>query len=100
VSTSIRDVVRPYGDLGLARIADTVDEAVAAIESSLAELGEIRQSAADAFMSEMSWDSTWANMWRLVEDVLRLNRRMAATEPQSQETAPETPNAPAVAMTA
>ena len=26
VSTSIRDVVRPYGDLGLARIADTADE--------------------------------------------------------------------------
>ena len=35
VSTSIRDVVRPYGQQGLARIADTVDDFVAAIEAAL-----------------------------------------------------------------
>ena len=37
VSTSIRDVVRPYGQQGLARIADTVDEFVAAVDAALAE---------------------------------------------------------------
>jgi UDP-galactopyranose mutase len=37
VSTSIRDVVRPYGQQGLARIADTVDEFVAAVEAALRE---------------------------------------------------------------
>ena len=37
VSTSIRDVVRPYGERGLARIADTPEEFVAAIAAALAE---------------------------------------------------------------
>ena len=37
VSTSIRDVIRPYGDLGLVHIADTVDEFVAAVEVALRE---------------------------------------------------------------
>jgi UDP-galactopyranose mutase len=37
VSTSIRDVVRPYGDLGLVRIADAPDDFVAAIEAALVE---------------------------------------------------------------
>src|SRR4051794_15740426 len=37
VSTSIRDVVRPYGELGLVRIADRVDEFVAACTAALGD---------------------------------------------------------------
>ena len=37
VSTSIPDVVRPYGDEGLARIADTPDDFVEAIRAALCE---------------------------------------------------------------
>ena len=37
VSTSIRDVVRPYGQQGLARIADTPAEFVEAIDAALHE---------------------------------------------------------------
>ena len=91
VSTSIRDVVRPYGELGLARIADTVDQTFAAVASALAEPDTFRQSAADVFMSEMSWDSTWAKMWRLVEDVLQRNRRVEAGEQESRATETATP---------
>ena len=37
VSTSITDVVRPYGDLGLARIADSPDAFIAAVDEALTE---------------------------------------------------------------
>jgi UDP-galactopyranose mutase len=62
VSTSIADVVRPYGEKGLARIADTPDAFVAAVEAALAEDPHPREAVADAFLSGMSWDRTWAAM--------------------------------------
>ena len=37
VSTSIRDVVRPYGQQGMVRIADSVAEFIAAVEAALDE---------------------------------------------------------------
>jgi UDP-galactopyranose mutase len=66
VSTSIRDVVRPYGTSGLAHIADTPEAFVAAIESALVESGAERQREADAFLARTSWDGTWTRMYRLV----------------------------------
>jgi glycosyltransferase involved in cell wall biosynthesis len=74
VSTSIRDVVRPYGELGLARIADTPEAFVAAIDAALAEDGGARQHAADAFLAQLSWDRTWNAMRQLV--VTAADRRM------------------------
>ncbi len=67
VSTSIRDVVRPYGQLGLVRIADRVDDFVAAIEASLAEPAAARLEAADAFLRSMSWEGTWQRMRGLMD---------------------------------
>lgn len=69
VSTSIRDVIHPYGEQGLVRIADTVDETVAAVEAALAEDGTARQARADAYLSRMSWDRTWADMADLLAGV-------------------------------
>jgi UDP-galactopyranose mutase len=66
VSTSIRDVVRPYGQRGLVRIADDVDEFVAACEASLTEDAAARLRNADAFLRETSWDGTWAQMRHLL----------------------------------
>jgi UDP-galactopyranose mutase len=66
VSTSIRDVVRPYGVQGLARIADDADEFVAAVEAALAEDAAERLRQADAFLTQTSWDGTWTRMYRLV----------------------------------
>jgi UDP-galactopyranose mutase len=77
VSTPIRDVVRPYGDLGLVRIAATPAEFVAAAEAALAEDGAARLPAADEFLARASWDDTWARMWGLTEGVM-LNRRAGA----------------------
>jgi UDP-galactopyranose mutase len=70
VSTSIRDVVRPYGQQGLVRIADTVDTFVAACEAALAEDAAVRRREADAFLRQTSWDGTWARMRRLLDAAL------------------------------
>jgi UDP-galactopyranose mutase len=71
VSTSIRDVVRPYGQRGLVRIADTVPDFVAALEASLAEKRVRRLEAVDSFLSRTSWDRTFERMLRLVEGAVR-----------------------------
>ena len=59
VSTSIPDVVRPYGDEGLARIADTPDLFLAAIRDALSDPASRWLPKADAFLANMSWDATW-----------------------------------------
>lgn len=62
VSTSIRDVVRPYGELGLVRIADTPDAFVAAVEQALAQGADAGWLArVDEHLAASSWDDTaWA----------------------------------------
>lgn len=70
VSTSIRDVVRPYGEQGLVRIADAPDEFVAACEAALTEGFAARQPQIDAFLSQMSWDRTWTKMRELIESAV------------------------------
>jgi glycosyltransferase involved in cell wall biosynthesis len=74
VSTSITDVVNPYGVQGLAWIADTALEMSDAIDEALASDREARLAHADAFLEDLSWDRTWSEMWRLVE--LAINRKV------------------------
>ena len=69
VSTSIRDVVTPYGDLGLVRIADAVPDFVLACERALSESAAPRRAKADAFLSNMSWDRTWGKTAILLKAV-------------------------------
>jgi UDP-galactopyranose mutase len=69
VSTSIRDVVRTYGEAGLVKIADGPESCVAAIEASLsAQDGREWLHNVDAYLSKMSWDETFLAMWQLIED--------------------------------
>lgn len=70
VSTSIRDVVRPYSVQGLVRIADTPSDFVAACAAALADSEERHLRKADAFLSALSWDSTWAAMERLMQQAV------------------------------
>jgi len=71
VSTGIRDVIRPYGEKDLVRIADGVDAFEAACAAALAERatppGEQRRERADLHLSTLSWDRTWAEMSALIE---------------------------------
>src|SRR5205085_7741516 len=77
VSTSIRDVVRPYGQQGLARIADEVSDFVAAAEAALAEDPEPRLRRADAFLSKISWERTWSSIRRLMSDTIETREEEA-----------------------
>ena len=66
VSTDIRDVVRPWGEVGAVRIAHDADEFEAAIQAALTEDNAARSRAADALLSGTSWDRTWHEMNVLV----------------------------------
>jgi UDP-galactopyranose mutase len=67
VSTSVRDVVRPYGEQGLVRIADTPDDFIPAVESALAEGGP--PAAAERYLATLSWERTWSAMNTLLDGV-------------------------------
>jgi UDP-galactopyranose mutase len=69
VSTSIRDVVRPYGQQGLARIADDVDSFVEACAAAMADDPAARITQADAFLRQTSWDGTWNRMRLLIDSI-------------------------------
>jgi UDP-galactopyranose mutase len=66
VSTSVRDVVRMFGDTGFVEIADGPEDFIAAIERSLAEDDPQRQQQVDKYLATQSWDRTWARMQALM----------------------------------
>jgi UDP-galactopyranose mutase len=78
VSTSIRDVVTPYGDSGLVRIADEPAAFSAAIDAALTDDLVEHRRRADHFLATTSWDRTWAAMRdRLRAAIARRSRRVA-----------------------
>ncbi|WP_424952856.1 glycosyltransferase family 1 protein [Deinococcus sp.] len=83
VSTAIHDVVRPYRDLSLLRVADDAPGFEAAVLALLNErgtpAGQDRQARADAFLSGLSWDRTWAQMQARMGEALA-GRRHDLTE--------------------
>jgi UDP-galactopyranose mutase len=82
VSTSIRDVVRPYGELDLVHIADTPEEFMAAIEAAMSDADRAaRLRSVDTFLSQISWDQTWGRMAELIEDVVSARRASKIAQP-------------------
>jgi UDP-galactopyranose mutase len=78
VSTSIHDVVEPYGNGGLVAIADSVEASVAAIDRALA--GAVAPThLVDAFLATRSWDRTWLAMAELVDAAVGRSGRRRAT---------------------
>lgn len=84
VSTPIRDVVRPYGDLNLVQIADNAKDFGAAIEKALvqAQDADWRQRT-DDYLATISWDQTWQQMVELMQARLEAKGHQpdAATAP-------------------
>ncbi len=80
VSTSITDVVTPYGDLDLVTIADTPRDFAAAIDGALQPAEPGWQHDVDRFLAASSWDRTWQQMQRLIASVPA--RQRPATMPQ------------------
>jgi UDP-galactopyranose mutase len=78
ISTSILDVVSPYGEMGLVRIADDVAGFVAAAEAALTEEAKSSEWLArvDDFLSKDSWDATWLRMMKLMDSAI--GARMSA----------------------
>jgi UDP-galactopyranose mutase len=70
VSTSINDVVRPYGQMDLVKIADSPQHFIAAIEGYLApesaDQKRERLARVDDFLQLSSWDRTWEEMEALI----------------------------------
>ncbi|MBW4419952.1 MAG: glycosyltransferase family 1 protein [Myxacorys californica WJT36-NPBG1] len=92
VSTSIRDVVRPYGHQNLVHIADSVEEFVEKAEIAMQQNQHVScevqlrayqdwRTRVDAFLSQTSWDETWASMMRLIEAAIQ--NRASASEAMS-----------------
>ncbi|NVB76764.1 MAG: glycosyltransferase [Kofleriaceae bacterium] len=82
VSTSIRDVVTPYGRDGLAWIADSALEFEHAIDAALASDPATRISQADTFLAGLSWDRTWREMWSHVERAIAARERRPSSMTQ------------------
>ncbi len=71
VSTSIRDVVRPYGDLNLVQIADEPKEFGQAIAIALEQGKDADwRTRTDDYLATISWDLTWQNMVNLMKERL------------------------------
>lgn len=63
ISTSVRDVVRQYGDAGLVHIADTVTQFADAIVAAVGTRNDpARLRAVDAALQHASWDAIRARM--------------------------------------
>lgn len=91
ISTPIRDVIHPYEDLGLVRIARSAAEFVSIAESLIAERpGEEFLRRVDQFLSQSSWDDTWSRMNALINEAVTKNRR-ARKRIAAQSQAAESP---------
>ncbi|KAA9338621.1 glycosyltransferase family 1 protein [Hymenobacter busanensis] len=72
VSTPIRDVVRPYGELGLVHIAADADAFGKAISLALDEADDAAWlQRVDAYLATISWDQTWQGMVGLMQAELQ-----------------------------
>ena len=82
VSTPIRDVVRPYGDLNLVQIAENATDFGAAIATALTQRTDADwQRRTDDYLATISWDQTWQRMVDLMQ------QRLAAKTPDAATTA-------------
>lgn len=71
VSTSIRDVVRPYGELNLVQIADDPQEFGQAITRALEQGKDASwRTRTDSYLATISWDLTWQRMVQLMQSRL------------------------------
>ena len=73
VSTPIRDVIRPYGENGLAQIAATAEEFAAAIDNALTGSKEAQKPKIEKFLANMSWDKTFQEMKALIDQAVAGN---------------------------
>jgi len=81
VSTSVRDVVRMFGESGFVEIADGAEDFIAAIETCLTRKDPQRQHRVDRYLAMQSWDRTWARMQALMSRSLSVGTAPGLTRP-------------------
>lgn len=77
ISTSITDVIRPYGDLGIVKIADTPEDFIDAAEKIFEEDNQTLidlHIQVEALLSQTSWDKTWMEMHAHIEQAIQQER--------------------------
>jgi glycosyltransferase involved in cell wall biosynthesis len=79
VSTPIADVVRPYGELGLAEIARDPDGFVHRCEGLLTRSREEWLFDVDTYLADLSWDRTWNAMHHQMQLAVRKRRSRRAS---------------------
>ena len=80
VSTPIRDVVRPYGDEGLVRIAANANEFIAAAESYITEKNsEVWLEKVDNFLKDKSWAHTFEQIKMKMIETYQANEGLLAS---------------------
>jgi len=77
ISTPIRDVVRPYGEMNFVFIASTAEEFVAACDKALEENQTEKLARVDEFLAQNSWDKTWSKMANLIDDIVKKGTKVA-----------------------
>lgn len=88
VSTSIRDVIRPYEQLKLVRIADSVEDFTSAVEAAMKDDLKTHVRRVDAFLAQNSWDRTWEEMRELIEEAVASRRAEGSASQASREPQP------------
>lgn len=83
VSTSIRDVVRPYGENSLVEIADDHDEFILACDRAMNGASADWLARVDEFLRGNSWDSTWSKMSKLIDEVVVKKQRKPLLKAQA-----------------
>ncbi len=72
ISTSIIDVVTPYGSNNLVHIADTADEFIKAANFELSPQDRDKWlQNVDTFLAQNSWDKTWDKMMELITQTIK-----------------------------
>jgi UDP-galactopyranose mutase len=94
VSTSINDVVRPYGEMGLISIADTAVEFARAIDFELHRRGNATWKAdVESLLSKTSWDATWSYMSSVIEAAREVSQKCEPVSMFSSTSAMAIPSA-------
>ncbi|WP_315984795.1 glycosyltransferase [Hymenobacter puniceus] len=80
VSTPIRDVVRPYGELNLVQIASSAPDFGQAIEKALLQTQDADwRQRTDDYLATISWDQTWQQMVELMHNRLQAKTPVLTT---------------------
>ncbi|MFL6353162.1 MAG: hypothetical protein ACJ74Z_15125 [Bryobacteraceae bacterium] len=86
VSSPIRDVATPYGDLGLVSIANGAGEFVKAVDLLLhSPPNRAFRAQVDQLLAQSSWDKTWSGMNDLIENTLVLKRCAGRGTPRVEQ---------------